>query len=334
MKLKKLLGALGCLLSLVAAGFMAWRYGPWSNKDDDEAANRKFEALGACDGCCNGLESNCALPINEVTFAMVHNAMSSRDDLFAAYNNVRPLEDALVAGYRGLMLDSCICEGNVGEKIANFFKGEDDLGSNYLGFCHATCSAGMRSPSEVLGNIKTFLKTNRNEVLILEFEVINNSLDKLYAALGESGLDEYIYIVNSSVWPTMQSLIDADFRLLLFAHGDGIDASCSKIDCPKGISYTYDHFQETDWNDDTCDVKGSNGYRDNMGFFLMNHWKNNKESDLPSKNNAEEFNTFDTLAQRVDKCEQGMPNIIAVDFWDTGDVLELVAQANGKNATG
>ena len=44
-------------------------------------------ALGACEGCCNGLSSNCSLRLNKATFAMVHNAMSSRDDLFVAYNN-------------------------------------------------------------------------------------------------------------------------------------------------------------------------------------------------------------------------------------------------------
>ena len=39
---------------------------------------------------------------------MVHNAHSSRDNLFVGYNNLKPLEEALVAGYRGLMLDSRI----------------------------------------------------------------------------------------------------------------------------------------------------------------------------------------------------------------------------------
>jgi hypothetical protein len=45
------------------------------------------------------------LRLNKATFTMVHNDMSSRDNLFAAYNNVHPLEGALVAGYHGFMLD-------------------------------------------------------------------------------------------------------------------------------------------------------------------------------------------------------------------------------------
>ncbi len=66
------------------------------------------------------------LRLNEATFAMVHNAMSSRDDLFATYNNVHPLKGVLVAGYRGLMLDLCICDITMGEDIPNAIKGDWD----------------------------------------------------------------------------------------------------------------------------------------------------------------------------------------------------------------
>ena len=58
---------------------------------------------------------------------MVHNAHSSKSDLFAGYNNNKPLEAALVAGFRGLMLDSCICDGSIGETIQNWVKGEDKV---------------------------------------------------------------------------------------------------------------------------------------------------------------------------------------------------------------
>ena len=41
---------------------------------------------------CNGLISNCDLRINEALFPMVHNAMSSKEDNFLAYNNIYSLE--------------------------------------------------------------------------------------------------------------------------------------------------------------------------------------------------------------------------------------------------
>jgi hypothetical protein len=70
--------------------------------------------------CCNGLGSNCNLPMNEFLFATVHNAM--HDD-FPFPNNEAPLEEALEAGYRGLQLDLCLC-------------GTD------LIFCHGNCNVG------------------------------------------------------------------------------------------------------------------------------------------------------------------------------------------------
>ncbi|KAL7536716.1 hypothetical protein ACHAXR_007357 [Thalassiosira sp. AJA248-18] len=323
-----------CIAALTAGGILAWRYGPWNDggtSTSNGSDGPTLTALRTCDGCCNGLASNCARPINEVLFPMVHNAHSSYEDYFAGYNNQKSLEKALVEGYRGLMLDSCICDGSLGETIQNWVKGED-LGDNYLGFCHTSCDAGVRDPSEVLRNIKTFLDINRNEILILEFEINDNSLVDLYRALDQSGLDEYVYRSSSTTeWPTMQALIDVDARLLLFAHGDGME-SCSIMDCPEGIFYTFDHFQQTDYNDgDTsCDVTGTK--RDGMGFFLMNNWKNN-DVDLPSRSNAEEFNKYNALVERFQRCEDRIPNILAVDFWDVGDVLEFAYDVNRNQVT-
>jgi hypothetical protein len=41
---------------------------------------------------CNGLASNCGWSVNEIMFAGVHNAMSSKNDGFAPWNNLLPLE--------------------------------------------------------------------------------------------------------------------------------------------------------------------------------------------------------------------------------------------------
>ncbi len=74
---------------------------------------------------------------------------------------------------------------------------------------------------------------------------------------------------------------------------------------------------QTNWNDgDTCDLRGNNkSVPDEHGFFLMNHWKNDENLDLPSRTNAEEFNTYEFLSTRFGKCKERLPNIVAVDFW-------------------
>ena len=114
-----------CLAVLAVAGILTWHYG-FRDESSTESAPSDLTAKNKCEGCCNLLTSNCNLPVNQATFAMVHNAHSSYDDLFVGYNNNRPLEEALVEGYRGLMLDSCMCDGSLGETVGNFLKGEEN----------------------------------------------------------------------------------------------------------------------------------------------------------------------------------------------------------------
>ncbi len=61
----------------------------------------------------------------------------------------------------------------------------------------------------------------------------------------------------------------------------------------------------------------------------------NNDADLPSEDNAESFNTYESLTQRVSKCSSNkIPNIVAVDFWSVGDVLPFVREKNMQNRNG
>jgi hypothetical protein len=164
------------LSGLVIAGIMTWKFGPWYDTGKQNTESVDLTAATACEGCCNGLTSNCNLPVNEVLFPMVHNAMSSYEDYFVAANNNESLEKALVAGYRGLMLDSCLCDGGLSKYMEDGAKDlMEEIGlidestetedvQKTLGFCHTYCDAGVRDPHRVLRNIKKFLDVNRNEV--------------------------------------------------------------------------------------------------------------------------------------------------------------------------
>jgi len=71
--------------------------------------------------CCNGSAANCGLRVDQTMFALVHNAMSSEEKGFiVGYNHQLSISKALMAGYRGLSLDVCNCNG-------------------VLQFCHNVC---------------------------------------------------------------------------------------------------------------------------------------------------------------------------------------------------
>ena len=165
---------------------------------------------------CNGLASNCNQRVNELMFATVHNAMSSLRDGFLGYNNLLPLEDALKAGFRGLLLDSCDC--NDGD----------------VDFCHSICVVGRRDAGTVFNSIVTFLTANPTDVVIIELEINDNSLDRLWAST-TSAFRALLYThpgVNVA-WPTLNDLISKGKRIIVFQH-NGPDCD-QNGKCPAGV---------------------------------------------------------------------------------------------------
>jgi hypothetical protein len=63
-------------------------------------------------------------------------------------------------------------------------------------------------------------------------------------------------------------------------------------------------------------------------LFLLNHWITDKRREV---SNAAEVNARDVLLPRAEECqaERGLlPNFIAVDFYDRGDLFGVVDTLN------
>ncbi len=323
---KCLIGS-SCLLILIAiGGVLAWRYGPWMN-----SATSTNLRVQSCPDCCNGMKSNCKLPLNRVLFPTLHNAHASKDYSFITPNHEKQFEDALVAGYRGLQFSTCTCESILSNSL---LQRDPALGleESNLGFCNVACGAGVRDPKAVIENLKTFLDVNRRELLIVDIEMNNDSEDDLRTALRASGLLDYVYIPDSRYfeWPTMGKLIDKNKRLILFARG-GTMRSCPPDECRDGILYFYDFFAQTepDGSDvSSCDATLSGEI--NIDFMLMNQFQNNA-AKIPSAQMAKDLNSYNALSARFDDCKGKIePSMLSVDFWQTGNVLEFAQRENEK----
>jgi hypothetical protein len=69
-------------------------------------------------------------------------------------------------------------------------------------------------------------------------------------------------------------------------------------------------------------------------LFLLNHWIDSTPTPKPS--NAEIVNSYDFLLKRAEKCKDErkmMPNLIAVDFYKTGNLFQVVETLNGIKKT-
>src|SRR5690349_25022533 len=63
-------------------------------------------------------------------------------------------------------------------------------------------------------------------------------------------------------------------------------------------------------------------------IFLVNNWLNNARSRVTD---AQKVNAYDVLWPHVQQCEEErqLPNYVAVDFYDQGDLFKVVDQLNG-----
>ncbi len=269
---------------------------------------------------CNGAAALCDRGYDHVTTAMTHNAMSNADDHWAAPNQGHGLARQLQDGIRGMMLDVHYYDPESGSTDAR----RDDLAPlDQVYLCHGVCSLGRRPLAEGLCDVAQFLDQNRGEVLSIIFESYVTSAD-LAAVVTASGLTDYVTThVRGTPWPTLRELISKNQRLVVFTE-DGDDSPAWNHSAWKNIQDTPYSF--TAAADFTC--KQNRGAKTNP-LFLVNHWLGNPLSDIKY---AREVNVKGVLLGRVQQCtkEVGMaPTFIGVDFYDVGDLFEVVRITNG-----
>jgi hypothetical protein len=202
-----------------------------------------------------------------------------------------------------------------------------DEADRALFMCHGLCELGATSLLPALREIREFLVLNPYEVL---FIIIEDTVPpaEIEAAFHESGLIDFVYRGRvTPPWPTLREMIRSDERVLVFAEKNAA-----------GVAWYHQAFavfQETPYDfrmpeEFSCQPNrgGTEG-----SLLLVNHWISTPPSSRIS--DAEAANTYDVLMARARECQRvrgRLPSIIAVDFYATGDLLEVVRTLNGLGA--
>ena len=292
------------------------------------------QCVNPSEPCCNGLANLCDIPVNEILFGLVHNSMSSPDAGFLLFANHLndPYVDALDAGYRGLSLDLCHCNGNF-----VFCHGGDAVG----------CGIGRRDPVTTFGELNDWLAQHPTELVVIYLE-INEAADEsinlinvetILEAVPNQFVDKLYQHTTGEDWPLMQELLDNGKQVILFyingPNGNGVH--------PPGIHYFFDVAMETEFSYATVDELRTDiqngcpidrGERSTREWLMMNDFvtENTPFGQVaPSQNAAEEINTIEFLQDLLTECESvhdKQVNIIAVDFWKSGTLPELVQLHN------
>ena len=335
---------------VVALGIVALLFTRGGDEDPPERAKVPISQ-------CNGYAALCGRPLNEVAFPATHNSMSaaaSRGWYLAAQRG--DIGAQLRAGVRGLLIDTHYGvrnekgvvrtnldrEGTTRAKVVSelgeqaFAAAErlaGRLGGSLMGapglyMCHTICELGATPLVGGLEQLRTFLEDFPNEVVMV-FVQDAISPQETASAFTQAGLAPYLYTHDrDSPWPSVRQMIRSGRRLMVMAENTTTGG-------PTWYHQGFDLVQETPYEFKTvAELEAPTSCAPNRGtanspLFQLNHWI---ERANPSPGLARKVNAYDVLLPRAQRCrrERGLvPNLVNVDFYDEGDLLEVVRVLNG-----
>jgi hypothetical protein len=299
---------------------------------------------------CNGSRVLCGRRLDEVVFPATHNSMSAADIpdwLFPQQEKSIPgqLED----GIRALLFDvhyGFPVEGRVktdlgpdpsmrqkiekavgseglaaAMRIRDHFTGKEE-GPRGLYLCHGFCELGATPLATALRAVHEFMVESPGEVLVFVIEDYVSPQD-LALAFREAGLDGIVYRGPVGPWPTLGEMIDQRQRVVVFTESGrpGVPWIHPAFEVMQETPYSFHNPSELSCVANRGGTSGS--------LFLMNNWI--ETTPVPKPSNAAIVNAYDALLGRARQCqaERGrLPNLIAVDFYRTGDLFRVVRTLN------
>ena len=287
---------------------------------------------------CNGSWKLCSRTLDRVVVAGTHNSMAAEQAGFAFPNQTYAIPDQLKRGARAFLFDTHYgrpapspLNPNGVESVENPSAYPDT--STY--FCHSLCQFGATKLTTGLRYFTNFLRANPREVVLL----INEdyiSPEAFASAVRSSGLSKYVYTGGTARWPTLGSMIKSGRRVVVFAQSDVGQIPWYHL-AYSGL------MRETDWSYElpselldpgslaaSC---AANRGGDSGSLFLMNHWVSRDVfPPEPSVEDAALVNTRSALVARARACQTlrgRLPNVLAVDFFGTGDAVGAAKKLNG-----
>jgi hypothetical protein len=297
---------------------------------------------------CNGSALLCNRSLGAVAFATTHNSMASRVDGFVPPNQGRSIVQQLRHGIRGFQIDVypgvarngkvwTDLDGPFGSQatdlspalVATAARIHRRLGAPPPGtptqvyLCHTFCELGATRLSVVARDFREFLDEHPREVLAFVIEDYVPP-ERIRAVFDAAGLGtELTAVVPGGALPTLGGMIAAGTRLFVsLENGNGGPTMPNAF---AGL------VQETPFTfHTTAELRNAASCAPNRGtrgspIFQLNHWV------TPAGNRRSRAVNYRVLRERVAECAQVRgrgPTLVAVDFAEDSDVLEVVDRLN------
>jgi hypothetical protein len=303
---------------------------------------------------CNGSAALCDRRLDQVVFPTSHNSMGGADLpgwMFPSQN--AGIAQQLTDGVRGFLIDAHYGV-QVGDKVKTELQDEkaamakyesaigkegmaavlrirDRLAAEKQGerdvyMCHGFCELGAVKLVPQLQAIRDFLVENPGEVLIIVIQDESVTPQDIERCCQESGLVDFVYRGPARPpWPTLREMVESDQRVLIMAENAtaGVDWYHPAFEVMQETPYEFHDPSEFSNRPNRGGTAGS--------LYLLNHWI--ETTPMPKPSNAAIVNAHDALLARVEafRRERGhLPNLLAVDFYGTGDLISVVRELNDR----
>jgi len=304
---------------------------------------------------CNGHAELCGRRFDDVAFPATHNAMSAADAPgWFIPEQPTGLLGQLDAGIRVLLIDTwygqrtdrpglvatapdsrpaalAAAERDFGpEAVRSALRIRDAVTLRRTGpptpyLCHGLCEIGATELQPELGAVRAWLDAHPREVVTFIVEDEVTPADTA-AVFDRAGLTPLVHTQPlGQPWPTLGQLIDSGRRVVVMMerHGGG--------SAYPWLLPAFRYVQDTPFTNPTvadlrCDRERGTG---DSPLLLVNYWLANFGSLV---SDARTINALGVLGPYLARCEKerGMlPNFVAVNFFDEGDLFRAVDQLNG-----
>jgi hypothetical protein len=177
----------------------------------------------------------------------------------------------------------------------------------------------------IMERLNTWMDDHPREVIVLFIQDTVTPEDTA-EVLEEAGLAAKAYVHPAGQdWPTLRQMIEANTRLLVLMEntggGDRYPYLHQGFDLVQDTEYTFASAE-----DFTCTLKRGTP---ESPLLSVNHWLAGFNKLV---SNADLVNAYDVLRPRIDECIEvrgRVPSMIAVNWYDRGDLFRVVDELNG-----
>jgi hypothetical protein len=304
-------------------------------------------------GACNGHRALCDRAYDEVAFPATHNSMTAVDENWFLPEQPTGVVGQLDDGIRVFLIDSwygqttargvvataagsrpaALAEANAtyGPEVVKAALRVRDAASlkptgprvPYL--CHALCELGATRWDSEMTAVRQWVVAHPRDVVtfFVQDEVTPADTDTVFRT---AGLLPYVHTqLPGQPWPTLGQMIDSGRRVvvLMEQHGGGTQYPW--------LLQGFDWVQDTPYANPTvanltCRLERGSP---TDTILLINHWLGGVTSLVTD---ARKINARDVLLPELRRCESErgqLPNFVAVNFYDLGDLFSVINTLNG-----